>query len=193
MSLLDACNVSPMLQFSARWKIQETATDDCLHIEAHANASHKKSKAEAVRGSMAWSLVSSLTTAAGIRDSEKKPRSPISPIHTPKDIVPYTDDLEGQNHPELAGPAQDITAELPDTDYHGRRVELSPDPERPLINSPKHNPDSPNRSEHAESSFSKRDKTFMGSTLNDTSRGKGGSMPHIMSWASYNEDAGPQR
>jgi len=177
-----------MLQFSVGQKIQETATDNCLHIEAHANRP-KKLKTEAVR---VWSLVSSLTTA-GTRDSEKKPRSPISPIHTPKDIVLYTDGPEGQKHPELAGPAQDITAELPDTDYHGRRVELSPDPDRPLINSPKRNPDSPSWSEHAESSSSERDKSLVGSNLNATSRGKGGSMPHIMSWASYDGYAGPQR
>jgi len=178
-----------MLQFSARGKIQEIATDDCLHTEAHAN-SHKKSKAEAVRSSMVWSMVGSLTTA---RDSEKKPRSPISPIHTPEDIVPYTDDPRGQKHTELAGPAQDVTAELPDTDYHGRRVELPPDPDRPLINSPRQNPDSPNWSEHAELSSSERDKSITGSNLNGTFCGKGGSIPHIMSWASYDENAGPQR
>lgn len=142
---------------------------------------------------MVWSLVSSLTSTTGTRDSEKKPRSPISPMHTSEKVVPYTDEPKGPKHPELAGPAQDITAELPDTDYHGRRAELSPDPDRPLINSPKTNPDSPNQSEDAESSSSKRDKLFIGSNLNDVSRGKGGSMPHIMSWASYNEDAGPQR
>lgn len=173
--------------------MQETATDNFLHIAAHVNASHKKSKVEIIRGSMVWSLVSSLTSATGTRDSEKKPRSPISPIHTSEEIVPYMDRPESQTHPELAGPPQDITAELPDTDYHGRRVELSPDPDRPLINSPKHNPDSPNRSEHAESSSSKRDKLFMGSNLNNMSRGKEGSIPHIMSWASYNENADPQR
>lgn len=163
---------------------------NCLRIEAHVNASHKKSKLEIIRGSMVWSLVSSLTSATG---TEKKPHSPISPMHTSEETVPHTDGPEGQKHPELAGPAQDILAEMPDTDCYGRRVELSPDPDRPLINSPKDNPESPNRSEQAESSSSTRDKLFMGSNLNDVSRGKDGSMPHIMSWASYNEDAGPQR
>ena len=170
--------------------MQGIGTDIGLHIEAYANASLKKSKMEVIRGSMVWSLVSSLTSVTGTRDGEKKPCSPISPVHASEEIVPGP---EGQKHPELAGPAQDIAAELPDTDSHGRRTELSPDPDRPLINSPKHSPDAPNRSEHAESSSSKRDKVFMGSTLNDLSRGKGGSIPHIISWASYNEDAGPQR
>ena len=126
------------------------------------------------------------------------PRSPVSPIRTPDDIVPYTDDPEAPRHPELAGPTYDITPELPDTDFNGRRVELSPDPDRPLINSPKRNPDSPNLSEHGDSGSTERDKSVMGSSLNGSSQGKqaprtGGSIPHVMSWMSYDGDAGPQR
>lgn len=81
--------------------------------------SPKKSKVESIRGSIVRSLVSSLTSAVGTRDGEKKPRSPISPIHTPDDIVPYRDDPDGHKHPELAGAVQDITVELADTDYNG--------------------------------------------------------------------------
>ena len=150
---------------------ERAVTDEHLQAEAYANG-HKKSKANPIRGSMVWSLVSSLTSTTGTTD---KPRSPVSPVHPSDMFDSFEDDPRITGQPELAGRAQDVTHELPDTDFHGRRFELSPDPDRPLINSPSHAPNS--------IALSQGQDPYRASI----------SASHIMSFMSYDGDAGPQR
>ena len=173
---------------------ERAVTDEHSQAEVYANR-HKKSKANPIRGSMVWSLVSSLTSTTGSTD---KPRSPVSPVHRLDIFGSYKDDPRITGQPELAGRAQDVTHELPDTDFNGRRFELSTDPDRPLINSPKQGPNSPSRSEPTASNSSARDSLIMSSNNIALSQGQdpyraGGSASHIMSFMSYDGDAGPQR
>ena len=146
---------------------------------------------------MVWSLVSSLTSSAGANHRDKVPRSPVSPVHSPDSIRRCSDDLKVPAQSELAGPAKDVTPELPDVDFKGR-AELPIDPERSLINSPKENPESPIGRMRAESTSSRESARGMGSNLNNgpevgPATGAGGSIPHVLSWMSYDGDAGPQR
>ncbi|KAL8828880.1 MAG: hypothetical protein Q9191_002332 [Dirinaria sp. TL-2023a] len=109
----------------------------------------------------------------------------------------YSDGVKVPTEAELAGPMKDVTTELPDTNFKGR-AELPTDSERSLINSPKEKPGSPIESVHAESTSSGKSTRGMGSNLNNASEVRraaraGGSVPHVMSWMSYNEDAGLQR
>lgn len=150
-----------------------------------------------IRGSMVWSLVSSFANSAGTNKRETAQRSPVSPMADPNGIDWHSGSYEVPTHPELAGPAKDITPELHDTDSKGR-AELSPDPGRSLINSPKGKSESPVESMNAESTSSRRSTYAMGSNLNSVQgrrspTGAGGSVPHVMSWMSYDGDAGPQR
>ena len=173
---------------------ERAVTDEHSRAEAYANG-HKKSKANPIRGSMVWSLVSSLTGTTGTID---KPRSPVSPVHPLDRFGPYKADPRITGQAELAARAQDVTHELPDTDFKGRRFELSPEPDRPLINSPKQGPNPPSRSEPTASNASARDSLVMSQNkialLQDQDPyDAGGSASHIMSFMSYDGAAGPQR
>lgn len=138
-----------------------------------------------------------ITRPWGKNNRDNMPRSPVSAIHSPNDVAHYSGNDDLPSHPELAGPVKDVTPELPATDLRGR-VELPPNPQRSLINSPKSSPSSPSKSSHAGSTSSGNSGRGMGSNLNRT-RGRGAesnagvSIPHVMSWMSYDGDAGPER
>ena len=142
------------------------------------------------------SLISSLTNSRFTSHGES-PLSPLSPSQGQEDVTPYSDRPTADTHPELAGTLQDLTPELSsDASFNGRR-ELAPDPERSLINSPKHREGSPTKSDHAESSPASYSYcgSMVGPNLNVMSsrcRSAGdsaGNTPHVMSWMNYHNEA----
>lgn len=128
-------------------------------------------------------MISSLTSGTGPKDTS---RSPISAFYSPDDVGSRTDEKGTPGKPEVAGNMQGTAHELPDTDSHGKRAELSPAPERSLINSPKSSIPSQNRS----TSSSEPATPVMSSNFNGILADKDASRNGFMS---FDGGAAPQR
>ena len=139
------------------------------------------------------SFVSSLTSSR-FTTHRRSPLSPLSPLRDQKEDAPYSDRPTADTHPELAGTLQDITAELSSDATSNGIYELAPDPERSLINSPRHSNSSPTKSDFTGSSAAGYSGSLVGPNLNatrnrqSTTENSAGSNPHVMSWMNYHPD-----
>ncbi|CAF9908608.1 MAG: hypothetical protein HETSPECPRED_008130 [Heterodermia speciosa] len=143
-------------------------------------------KAAIKRGSFVSSLTNSRFTTHG-----ESPLSPLSSSQGQKEVAPYSDRPTADRHPELAGTLQDLTPELSsDASFNGR-FELPPEPERSLINSPKHSEGSPTKSDHTESSSTGHGGSMVGPNLKVASNGRtaGSNAAHVMSWMNFHNEA----
>ena len=167
-----------------------SAKNGCLDYQP-ARASKGRFKAAFKRGSFVSSLTNPRSTTHG--------ESPLSPLssQSQKETAPYSDRPAADTYPELAGTVQDLTPELSSDASFSGRFELAPEPERykSLINSPKYGEGSPTKSDHTDSSSARHSDSKIGSNLHmasDDRRSAGnnvGSMPHVMSWMDYHNEA----